>query len=447
MNLPSNFRKLPIQGRRGVLAEHVGLGEREERFTAPDTDILTFADVMVESAVGVLPVPLGIAVGFHIDGRRIDVPLATEEPSVVAAASYGARIVAGGGGFTSEADEPVMAVQIALAGVPGSDTPRLDAGEEELRRRVNGELPRMVERGGGYRGYSIARMPESGLVRVQLYIDVRDAMGANALNSVGESLAPFFRKRLGGRVLMAILTNAATERRARCEFRVPLSRLRARGLDGEVLAERIVLANRFATEDADRAVTHNKGIMNGVEALALATGNDTRAVEAACHRFAARDGRYRALTEYSIEGNALTGRLELPLALGTVGGSVGINPATAVALRVLGNPSSRELARIACCLGLAQNFAAIRALVSEGIQRGHMKLHAQRLAWRVGATEAEVSRVAEALVQAQHYSLDAARSVLEEARSEEQGEPERSNRAGSPAEEPTKQGSSMYEGR
>lgn len=412
MNLPSNFRKLPILGRRAVLNDHVLLSEREKAFTGNDTDVLTFADVMVESAVGVLPVPLGVAVGFNIDGKLLDVPLATEEPSVVAAASYGARIIAAGGGFTSDAEQPVMAIQIALAAVPGRETPRLDEHEEELRARINGTLPRMVERGGGYRGHSVVRLKQSGLVRVQLYVDVRDAMGANALNSVGESIAPFLREKIGGRVLMSILTNAASQRLARCEFRLPLTRLPSGATPPRALAERIVQANSFAREDPERAVTHNKGVMNGIAGIALATGNDTRAVEAACHRFAARHGSYTALTDYALEDDTLVGKLELPLALGVVGGSVGVNPATAVALRLLGNPDAMALSRIACCVGLAQNFAALRALVSEGIQQGHMKLHAQRLAWRIGATDSEVERVANELSTSQNYSMEAARSAL-----------------------------------
>jgi hydroxymethylglutaryl-CoA reductase len=435
MSLPSSFRKLSIQDRRQELIRRHALSEREEQFIGATVDTITFADVMVESAVGVLPVPLGVATGFSIDGEATDVPLATEEPSVIAAASYGARIIRAGGGFESDADEPVMALQIALTDVPGTDTPVLGADEAELRERVEEQVPRMVARGGGYRGCSLSRLPESGLVRVQVYVDVRDAMGANALNSVGEQIAPFLQERLGGQVLMAILSNAATNRCARASFRLPLERLRTRHLPPEELARRIVAANNFAHDDQERAVTHNKGIMNGVEALALATGNDTRAVSAACHRYAARHGTYRALTEYRIEGNALVGRLELPLALGTVGGSVGVNPASSVALRILGSPDTRRLARIACCLGLAQNFAALRALVSEGIQQGHMKLHARRLAWQAGATAEELDRVAQELVDAQQYSLDAVESALAELRREdpnaaEPGMDERSSDAG-----------------
>jgi hydroxymethylglutaryl-CoA reductase len=412
MSLPVNFRKLSAPERRKTLAQSYDLDGDAMRFTGMSEEAVSFADVMIESAVGTMPVPLGIAANFVIDGESVDVPLATEEPSVVAACSYAARMIGKGGGFRTEAGEPVMTVQIALEEAAEDAEQALEARREEIRQRVNEVLPSMVSRGGGYRGTDWQRLPQSGLFRVHIHVDVRDAMGANALNSVGERLAPWIAEVTGGRVLMAILTNSARQRRARAEFRLPIRLLRGRGMDEREVARRIVKASQFAREDPDRAVTHNKGIMNGVSALALATGNDTRAIEAAVHAHAAASGAYGGLTDYRIDGDELVGSLELPLAFGTVGGAVSFHPVARAALRILGSPSSVRLSAIACAVGLAQNFAAVRALVSEGIQHGHMRLHAERLAWQAGAATAEIEPAADELVRREVFNLDAAREAL-----------------------------------
>jgi hydroxymethylglutaryl-CoA reductase len=265
----------------------------------------------------------------------------------------------------------------------------------------------------------VTRLPETGLVRVDLLIDVRDAMGANILDTAAEHLRPLLEELTGGKVLMGILSNAARERRAGARFALPVEKLQvvhagygeAEAAPPEA-ARRIVLAAELAREDPSRAVTHNKGIMNGISSLALATMNDTRAIEAAAHAWAARDGHYRGLSSYCFDGKILEGSMEMPLAFASVGGGVGFHPASRLALAVLGNPGGSRLARIAAALGLAQNFAALLALVTGGIQRGHMKHHAARLAYQAGARGTEVRRVAERLAAGSEYSREAAARVL-----------------------------------
>jgi hydroxymethylglutaryl-CoA reductase len=279
---------------------------------------------------------------------------------------------------------------------------------------------------------AVEKLPPPGLVRVELRVDVRDAMGANVLNSAAERLRGMLETVSGGAALMCILSNSARERRAGARFSLPLDHLWHAGRPGmppEALARRIVAASAVAQADPERAVTHNKGIMNGISALALATGNDTRAIEAAAHAWAARTGEYRGLSSFSLVeaagGPALAGELELPLALGSVGGSVGFHPASAFSLRLLGHPSGVGLARIAAALGLAQNFAALLALVGEGIQRGHMRLHASRIAYRAGAREREIplvaSRLASRAAAGGHIEPAEVSAILDEVRRERGG--------------------------
>jgi hydroxymethylglutaryl-CoA reductase len=288
----------------------------------------------------------------------------------------------------------------------------LEHAQEHLREHAAPLLERMTRRGGGWRGVDTAFLAENGILRVQVHVDVRDAMGANIVNSVVENLRTPVEEITGGTVVMAILTNASERRVVTARFSVGAGRLARGGMTGPQVAHRLVTANRIAREDATRAVTHNKGIMNGVTALALATGNDTRAIEAAVHAYAARSGSYRALTHYRLDGDTLHGELALPVPLGTVGGAAGIHPASAAALGLLGRPGAVELARIAASIGLAQNFAALFALVSEGIQRGHMGLHAERLAWAAGARGGEREAVVRAMRERHEYGLEAAREEL-----------------------------------
>ncbi len=375
-SLPDDFRKLSLEARRAALKS--AYCEEDVDLGAVLGEDASAADRMVESAVGFLPVPFGIAAGFLIDGRSYDIPLAVEEPSVIAAASFAALLVRGSGGFATWATEPIMSAQVFLEGVlPGREL-GIEAREGEIRAEVDLALASMRRRGGGYRGLEVSRNEETGLVRVDLRIDVRDAMGANILDGAAERAAGLLEDICGGRRLMCVLTNGAVERRAGARFEIPVRRLARGGYSGEEASRRIESASRAAESDPTRAVTHNKGVMNGISSLALATGNDTRALEAGAHYWAAREGRYRSLSSYRRVGDALEGRIELPLALGTVGGSVARLPATALALRMLRDPDGPGLARIAAALGLAQNFAALFALVTEGIQAGHMRLHARK---------------------------------------------------------------------
>jgi hydroxymethylglutaryl-CoA reductase len=415
--LPSQFRKWTLEERRTAVTDRVTGAELDATSAraglGPDPDLADLADVMVESAVGYLALPLGICRGVLVDGMTFDVPMATEEPSVIAAATYAAGIIARAGGFTTRADDPITTGQIFIEG-PDPDSPdRVRAAEPEIRALIAPVIERMERRGGGFRGMDAQILPETGLLRVQIHVDVRDAMGANIVNTAAEAARPLVERVTGGRCLMAILTNAADRRLVEASFRVPVSRLARAGLTGELVARRVQLAGELAQEDPSRAVTHNKGIMNGITAVTIATGNDNRAVEAAVHQYASRSGRYRGLATYRVDGSELVGTLTVPIALGTVGGAAGLHPSSRLALALLGRPSATLLARIAVSVGLAQNLAAVMALVTEGIQSGHMALHARRLAWMAGARGTEREAVAQALVESGTFNVETARAALE----------------------------------
>jgi hydroxymethylglutaryl-CoA reductase len=409
VKIPMSFRKLSLSRRRMALREATEFDSEAWEAISPGEDLLSLADAMVESAVGIMPVPLGIASGFLIDNETFHVPMAVEEPSVIAACSFGAKLVKTGGGFTTWADDPVMGVQIFLE----------DAAHEEkitddlIQEYISNDLVSMEKRGGGYRGFAAERLEKSNVLKIEVYIDVRDAMGANLLNTIGEKLKPALSSVTGGTALMAILTNEAKKRCAGARFKIPV---KAFGGEGLKVAKRVVLANQITKEDSARAVTHNKGIMNGITSLALATANDTRAIEAAVHAYASRKGTYQGLTEYRVEGNFLIGEVELPLAFAVIGGAVGYHPASRLALKVLGNPDAVRLARIAAAVGLAQNLTALRALVSEGIQHGHMRLHANRLAYQAGARGDEIDLLADDIWKGQRFHVEEAKNLLERLR-------------------------------
>jgi len=417
--LPAGFRKLTTAERReAIRARHPDITDAA---LGADPDMLELADVMVESAVGYFALPIGIATGFRVDGADYDVPLATEEPSVVAAASYGASVVRRGGGFTTEPGELVTTGQLFVEHAGTAAAERVREAEGRLRAQAHRLVERMEHRGGGWRGMDVAWLPATGLLRVQIHVDARDAMGANVVNSIAEALRPPVEELTGGRVVMAILSNASDRRVTAARFSVKTGTLARAGVAGPEAARRIVLANEIAREDPTRAVTHNKGIMNGITALALATGNDTRALEAAVHSYAARDGSYRALTSYRVADDRLHGSVELPLPLGTVGGATGVHPTSAAALAMLGAPDASTLARVAAGVGLAQNFAALFALVTEGIQQGHMGLHAERIAWMAGARDDERRLVVQAMRDRGRYGVDIASEELARVRSAQPG--------------------------
>ncbi|MEJ7731029.1 MAG: hydroxymethylglutaryl-CoA reductase, degradative [Polyangiaceae bacterium] len=337
------------------------------------------ADTMIENALGTLALPFGVALNMQVNGVDYLVPMAIEEPSVVAAASHAAKRVRGAGGFTATVDEPLMVAQIEVHAVstPAAAVASLHAAEPELLRLADAAVPGLVHRGGGARHVE-ARDLGGGLVVVHVVVDCRDAMGANLLNTVAEALAPRAAELAGGRAGLRILSNYCDRRCTRVSARLPVAALAdAEGRFGAEIAAGIARASTFAERDPYRATTHNKGIMNGVDAVVVATGNDWRAVEAGAHAFAARSGRYAPLCTWWLEedGAVLAGRLEMPLALGTVGGALRAHRGARLALELCGVGSAAELSMVAAAAGMATNLAALRALSTEGIQRGHMALH------------------------------------------------------------------------
>jgi hydroxymethylglutaryl-CoA reductase len=413
-NLPG-FHRRDLQGRRDELKRLIAFDDEEWNALSASPALREISDVMVESAVGCAPIPLGIAEGFLVDGEDFAVPMAVEEPSVIAAASLAARVVRGAGGFRTWASDPLMTAQVFLEEVTPAGEERLRGCAAMVRQALAATLASLERRGGGFRGVSVTRLPVTGVVRVDVLVDVRDAMGANRLNTAAELLRPRLEELGGGRALMAILSNEARNRIAGARCEIPfadLQRLVPPGMSGEEAARRIAAASSVAQEDPSRAVTHNKGIMNGISSLALASMNDTRAVEAAAHAWASRSGRYAGLSTWTTAGGRLVGVLEMPLPLATAGGSVGFHPAARASLRILGFPDSPRLCRIAAAVGLAQNFAALLALVTYGIQKGHMRHHAARMAWRAGARGGEVRRLADALSGTDAPDDEAVRALL-----------------------------------
>jgi hydroxymethylglutaryl-CoA reductase len=413
-SLSQGFRRRDLRERGEEVRRTFGVGDAEWEGIMASPSLMNIADVMVESAIGCIPVPLGIADGFLVDGSDVAVPMAVEEPSVIAAASFAARLVRRAGGFTTWASEPIMTAQVFLEGAPEGAEKRITTHEGRVRKLLASELASLERRGGGFRDLNAERLP-SGTIRVDIRVDVRDSLGANRLNTAAEAARPLLESLSGGRVLMAVLTNAARDRVAGARYALPVVGLGLRlpaGMNAAEAGRRIAAASAVAQEDPSRAVTHNKGIMNGISALALATMNDTRSVEAAAHAWASRDGTCRGLATHRVEDGVLRGELSLPLPLATAGGSVDFHPAARASLAVLGNPDGPGLARIAAALGLAQNLAALLALVTHGIQAGHMRLGAARLAWSAGARGTEARRVADLLIDASHADLAAARDAL-----------------------------------
>ena len=379
---------------------------------------LAQADHMIENVVGVIGIPVGVATNFTIDGADRLIPMATEEPSVVAAASNAARMARVHGGFTTSYTGDVMIAQIQVLDAvdPHGTRFALLEAKDELLSLANEQDPMLVSLGGGAFDVSVRVLPTRAGTQVvlHLHVDVRDAMGANAVNTMAEAIAPRIAEIAGARTLLRILTNKAELRltRARAVFDAEL-------LGGGQVVDDIVAASAFAEADPYRAATHNKGIMNGITAVVLATGNDTRAVEAGCHSHAARDGRYAALSQFEKDADGhLVGTLEVPLAVGLVGGATRAHPTAQAAVRLLGVETARELAGVIAAVGLAQNLAACRALAAEGIQRGHMTLHARTVAASAGAEVDEIGAVAERIVAARRIRVEYAREVLAELRAE-----------------------------
>jgi hydroxymethylglutaryl-CoA reductase len=376
------------------------------------------ADQMIENVVGTHSLPLGIAANFLINGCNYLIPMAIEEPSVVAGASFAARLVRQGGGFSTGSTEPLMIAQMQVVDVADPWAARFDllAAKQRLLDLADETDPLIVSLGGGARDLEVRVIPESPvgpMLVAHLVYDCRDAMGANTLNTAAESLAPLVEEITDGRVVLRILSNLADCRLARAKCILPAEILAFGEYPGSLVVERIIEAYALAAVDLYRAATHNKGIMNGIDAVVIATGNDWRAVEAGAHSYAARSGRYTSLTTWGKDGDGnLVGTLELPLAVGIVGGATRVHPTAKVALKILGVKTARELAEVIAAVGLAQNLAALRALATEGIQRGHMELHARQVAIAVGATGEMVEKVAQQLVAERRIRLDRAREIL-----------------------------------
>ncbi|MGP9807810.1 hydroxymethylglutaryl-CoA reductase, degradative [Halomonas sp. AOP12-C2-37] len=403
------FYQLSPRERLRIVADMSGLDAAGEAHLA-DTGNLPAetADSMIENVIGTLNIPIGVATNLIIDGEEPLVPMATEESSVVAAVCNAARQCRDSGGFYTDTSSPIMIAQVQLIGVANPEFARLrllDA-RDEIKRICDATDPVLLEHGGGFRDLEVRVL--DGMVIVHLLVDVRDAMGANAVNSMAEAVAPSLAEWSGGESRLRILSNLADRRLARVRATWHIDHI-----GGASVRDGILAAYRFADLDPYRAATHNKGVMNGVSAVVLATGNDTRAVEAGAHAYAARTGRYRSLThwEKDRDGN-LTGTLEMPMPVGLVGGATRAHPTARRCLDILGVKSADRLARIIVSVGLAQNFAALKALATTGIQKGHMALHAKNIALMAGAEGEEIARVAEALVRGGSVRVDLAQEAL-----------------------------------
>ncbi len=415
------FYKESVESRRRLLAEAADLDNAEltRVLSAGGLDVAT-ADKTVENVVGTYALPFSLGLNVRMNDRDWLAPMVVEEPSVVAAASNAARMIREGGGFTAEHDEPVMISQVQLWDVsdPAGAAARITVEKPVLLAMADEAVGALVARGGGARDVEVRDLGD-GLMVVHLLVDVRDAMGANLVNTVAEKLAPTIADLAGGTVGLRILSNLSDRRCVRVRCRVPAGVLATDAMSGDQVRDGVALASRFAERDPYRAATHNKGIMNGVDAVVMATGNDWRAVEAGAHAFAARNGTYAPLCTWRAEGGDLVGAMEIPLALGIVGGTLRVHPGARLALKVMKARTAQELAMVAACVGVASNLAALRALATEGIQRGHMSLHARSVAVAAGAKGHEIEVVAAEIAEACNVTVDAAKSALVRLRARE----------------------------
>ncbi|HKL54441.1 MAG TPA: hydroxymethylglutaryl-CoA reductase, degradative [Wenzhouxiangellaceae bacterium] len=379
------------------------------------------ADKMIENVIGVMGLPVGLGLNFLINDREYAIPLVVEEPSIVAALSSAAKIARAGGGFRVESTDPILIGQIQVVDVPHPQRAKaaLLQRKSEILNLANSLHPNMVARGGGAKDLEVLIHPSSGqggdMVVAHLLVDTRDAMGANLVNTMCEGVASLVENIAEGKVFLRILSNLTDRAMVKARVSIPLEALAGRGFDGEQVRDGIILANEFASIDPYRAATHNKGIMNGIDAVALATGNDWRAIEAGAHAWAARGSHYASMTQWTRgEDGSLVGQLEIPLKVGIVGGPLQSNPTVGMNLRLLGVTSARELAEVMGAVGLAQNFSAIRALVTEGIQQGHMTLHARSVVAAAGATPEIFETVVDRLIESGEIKVWKARELIEQ---------------------------------
>ena len=397
----------------GLLSEE-GLQTVRDNETLP----LSLANEMVENVLGTLALPFGLAPGFQVDGQETQVPMVTEEPSVIAAASYAAGLIKRSGGFQTQVHKRQMIGQVALYDVSNKEkaSQAITEAKEDLLQLANQAYPSIVKRGGGAR--DLWTEVKADFLICYLSVDPKEAMGANMLNTMLEALVDPLEELSGGQGLMAILSNLATDALVTARCHIDYRFLSRDPKEAAEIAQKIALASQLAAVDPYRAATHNKGIFNGIDAVVLATGNDWRAIEAGGHTYASRTGQAQGLSNWMNhpEQQVLEGQLTLPMPIATKGGSIGLNPSVQVAHELLGNPDAQTLARIIVSVGLAQNFAALKALVSTGIQHGHMKLQAKSLALLAGASPSEVAPVVQALLEDNPFNLEKAQAILENIR-------------------------------
>jgi len=413
----SEFYKLNLKERVQIVKEFAGLTDEEVDILQSTGSLpLDLADRMIENVVGAIPIPLGIAVNFLINGRDYLIPMAIEEPSVVAAASNAAKMARQKGGFFTSSTEPIMIGQVQAVGIkdPHEAKMAILAAKGDILKKANEQDPVLVGLGGGAKDLDakVIRASTGPMVITELHVDCRDAMGANAVNTMAEAVAPLIERITHGRVYLRIISNLAAKRLARAWAVVAKE-----AVGGEEVVDGIVDAYAFAAADPYRAATHNKGILNGIIAVTIATCNDHRAVEAGAHAYAARLGQYGPLTvwEKNKDGD-LAGSIQLPMAVGIVGGATRVHPVAKVALKILGVKTARELGEVMAAVGLAQNLAALRALAHEGIQRGHMSLHARNVAIMAGATGDLIDLIVERMVEERKVRMDRAKELIEEYR-------------------------------
>jgi hydroxymethylglutaryl-CoA reductase len=415
----SGFYKLPIEERLKNVAEFAELSRKEVETLKGGGLAIDLADRMIENVVSTMAYPLGVAMNFKINSRDYVIPMVLEEPSVVAAASNMARIMRNGEGIKTSSTDPVMIGQIQILNVVNPEEKReaVLATKPEILEFANQQDPTLIKFGGGAKDLEVRLLNSrvGPMMVIHLFVDCRDAMGANTVNTMCEALAPKLEKITGGRVFLRIISNLADRRLVQAEALVLKE-----DLEGEQVVDGIVAASAFAEADPYRAATHNKGIMNGVVAVALATAQDHRAIEAGAHSYAARSGHYTSLTKWekTPEGN-LRGRLEMPMPVGTIGGSTRVHPVAKVALRMLGIQSARELGEVMGAVGLAQNLGALKALATEGIQRGHMRLHARNLVVMAGAEGGLADKAVEELIASGDIRFDRAVAVVKKLRGED----------------------------
>lgn len=410
------FYKRTINERQTIVAQWIG----ESNQLTPERLDLEKANNMIENVIETYELPLGIATNFLINNKDYLIPMVIEEPSVIAAVSNAAKMFRSGGGFNTSSDEPIMIGQIQLTNVrnPEQTLLRIQENKELLLKTANEVGGSIIDRGGGAKDIKVRifhSTPIGHMVVIHLLYDTRDAMGANIINTAVEHIAPTIESITNTKVNLRILSNLTDERKAYASGMIPHTELKHNNIDGKDVVNAIIEAGIFAEVDPYRAATHNKGILNGIDAVVLATGNDWRAVEAGAHAYAARSGHYTSLSKWwADEDGNLHGSIELPLAVGIVGGATRVHPKAQLALNILGVTSAQELSEIMAAVGLAQNLGALRALATEGIQRGHMRMHARQIAAAAGADSKQVPIIANILIQENTIRLERAKQLVQQ---------------------------------